>query len=232
MRPASPRDADAAAARLADGMQNRIFLDPIFRGRYPEDVLDHLGRLVDLDHVRTGDDRTIAAPIDFLGVNYYRPGRVRASGNGASGEWTVWPGDGAIEIAPQDAPLTAMGWPVDADGLRELLVRLHEDYGPPMIVTENGAAFEDVVTGDGSVSDRDRIAYLEQHLQAARESVAQGVDLRGYFVWSLLDNFEWAEGFAKRFGLVYVDYESGRRIPKASALWYRDVIAASGSAFL
>jgi beta-glucosidase len=121
-----------------------------------------------------------------------------------------------------------MGWPVDASGLSELLVRLHRDYGLPMIVTENGAAFDDVVRVDGAVHDADRVSYLEQHVRAAHDALQNGADLRGYFVWSLLDNFEWAEGYAKRFGIVYVDYETQRRIPKESARWYRDVIAANG----
>jgi beta-glucosidase len=226
-RAASDDEADVAAARLADGMQNRIFLEPILAGRYPVDVLDHLAGLVDLDHIRPGDERTISAPIDVLGVNYYRPGRVGAERNGHLRGWSAWPGDERIVVVPQDAPHTSMGWPVDASGLSELLGRLHREYGLPMIVTENGAAFDDVLHGDG-VHDDDRISYLEQHVRAAHGAIEQGVDLRGYFVWSLLDNFEWSEGYAKRFGLVYVDYATQRRIPKDSAGWYRDVIAANG----
>jgi beta-glucosidase len=227
-RAASDDAEDVAAALLADGMQNRIFLEPILAGRYPADVLEHLEGVVDLAHIGPGDERTIAAPIDVLGVNYYRPGRVGAERNGRLREWTAWPGDERIVVVPQEAPHTAMGWPVDASGLSELLVRLHREYRLPMLVTENGAAFDDVVRADGAVRDGDRVSYLEQHVRAAHDALEQGADLRGYFVWSLLDNFEWAEGYAKRFGLVYVDYETQRRIPKDSARWYRDVIAANG----
>jgi beta-glucosidase len=227
-RPATDDESDVAAARLADGMQNRIFLDPLFRGRYPDDVLEHLQSRVDLTHIRAGDERTIAAGVDILGVNYYRPALIAAEHNGNGRRWTEWPGDERIRMVTQKAPTTAMGWPVDATGLTELLVRLHREYAVPVVVTENGAAFDDVVDERGAVRDRDRIAYLDQHVRAAHRALDQGVDLRGYFVWSLLDNFEWAEGYAKRFGIVYVDYATQRRIPKDSARWYRDVISANG----
>jgi beta-glucosidase len=179
--------------------------------------------------VLPGDERIIAAPLDFLGVNYYRPGLIGAR-RGPAGTWTVWPGDERVEVVAQDAPSTAMGWPIDASGLTELLVRLHDEYALPIVVTENGAAFDDVLEADGSVHDGERVDYLEQHLRAAHDALERGVDLRGYFVWSLLDNFEWAEGYARRFGLVYVDYATRRRIPKDSARWYHDVIVANGLA--
>src|SRR5262249_46278486 len=217
-RRASDGPDDVAAARLADGMHNRIFLDPLFRGGYPADVLEHLASLVDLDYIQPGDESTIAAPTDFLGVNYYRPSRIGA--RSVPVDWTVWPGDGRIDAVPQQVPQTAMGWPIDPSGLLELLRRLGSDYGVPLVITENGAAFDDVVDADGSVHDRLRLAYLDQHVRAVHQALEDGVDLRGYFVWSLLDNFEWAEGYGKRFGIVYVDYASQRRIPKDSARWY------------
>ena len=231
-RPASADPADVAAARLADGMLNRIFLDPLLAGRYPDDVLDHLGARVSLAHIREGDASTIATPIDTLGVNYYRPltvGAVRGDRLGGDGGSATWPGESAVAAVGNGEATTAMGWPVDASGLDELLVRLREDYKPvPLYVTENGAAYDDHPDSDGYVDDVERVAYLASHLRAAQRAVDGGVDLRGYFVWSLLDNFEWAEGYDRRFGIVYVDYESQRRTPKRSALWYSAVIAANG----
>jgi len=227
MRPASDAPADLAAARIADGMQNRIFLDPILRGSYPEDVLDHLEPLVDLSHVLPGDDRVIAEPIDVLGVNYYRPARIAAQTEPLA-EWTAWPGDEHIEHLPQHGEQTTMGWVVDPGGLEELLVRLHTDYGMPMLVTENGASFDDAPDPDGAVRDPRRVAYIDAHLRAVRRAMEAGAGVRGYFVWSLLDNFEWAEGYAKRFGIVYVDYETLTRTMKESAHWYTATIARNG----
>jgi len=232
-RPASDDPADVAAARLADGMLNRIFLDPLLKGRYPDDVLDHLAACVSLAHIRDDDARTIAAPIDLLGVNYYRPMTVAARRGGplrgARAPAVNWPGEDAIGALDNGAATTAMGWPVDATGLDEMLIRLRDEYPPlPLYVTENGAAYDDHPDGSGFVADEERVAYLDGHLRAARRAIEAGVDLRGYFVWSLLDNFEWAEGYASRFGIVYVDFLSQRRVPKQSALWYRDVIAANG----
>lgn len=227
-RPASDDPADIAAARLTDGMHNRLFLDPVFKGGYPDDVLEHLDGLVDLSHIRHGDERMIAEPLDVLGVNYYRPSLVAARRTAAAEGWSTWPGDELVEWIAQDGPKTAMGWAVDATGLDELLARLHRDYGVPMIVTENGAAFNDEVDGDGLVRDTERVAYLDEHLKAVHRAVEAGVDLRGYFVWSLLDNYEWAEGYSMRFGIVFVDFETQQRIPKESAQWYRRVIGANG----
>jgi beta-glucosidase len=226
--PASAREADVAAARLADGMHNRIFLDPVLRGRYPEDVLEHLQGVVDLRHIHDGDLETISAPLDCLGVNYYRPTLVAARTVPAT-EWEVWPGDERLEPVPQEGEHTTMGWVVDPDGLEQLLLRLSAEYpGLPIVVTENGAAFDDRPGPDGSIDDDRRVAFLDRHLRALHRALDAGVDVRGYFVWSLLDNFEWAEGYAKRFGLVYVDYESLRRLPKSSASWYAGVIASNG----
>jgi beta-glucosidase len=229
VRAVSDHPDDVAAAQLVDGMQNRLFLDPLLAGEYPADVLEHLGRHVDLGYIRAGDERIIAAPLDALGINYYRPLIVGARRGAADGMPPAWPGEEATETTQLDGERTAMGWDVDADGLEELLVRIHEDYGPVrLFVTENGAAYEDDFDGNGRVEDAKRVEYLEQHVRAAHSALDAGVDLGGYFVWSLLDNFEWAEGYGKRFGLVYIDYDTQRRVPKASAGWYQRVIAANG----
>jgi beta-glucosidase len=227
-RPATDREEDVAAARLVDGMHNRIFLDPILRGRYPEDVLAHLEPLVGLGHIQDGDLETISAPLDLLGVNYYRPG-VLARRSEPAPDFTLWPGDEWIEALPQEGEHTTMGWVVDPGALEELLVRLDTDYGGlPLLVTENGASYDDRVEPDGSVLDLDRVAFLDGHLRAIHRSLEAGADIRGYFVWSLLDNFEWAEGYSKRFGVVHIDYETLRRTPKESARWYARVISARG----
>jgi beta-glucosidase len=229
VRAASDEPADVDAALLVDGMQNRIFLDPIVRGAYPADVIEHLAGHVSLDFMRDGDEKVIAAPIDMLGINYYRPLIVEARRAPSDGARPSWPGEESIGMRIADGARTAMGWDVDADGLEELLVRVQRDYGPlRLYVTENGAAYDDDPDGDGHIHDAERVAFLEQHVRAAHRAIAAGVDLAGYFVWSLLDNFEWAEGYARRFGLVYVDYETQRRIPKESAVWYRRVIAMNG----
>ncbi|MGW4292137.1 GH1 family beta-glucosidase [Micromonospora chersina] len=221
--------ADAAAVRLVDGLQNRIFLDPLTGAGYPDDVLAHVGRIVEPDFVRDGDEKVIAAPLDLLGLNYYAPTYVagRAGGAGSS----AYPGtEGGVEFLPPVGPLTDMGWMIEPAGLTRLLERVAADYpGLPLIITENGGAFPDRNTeGTGWVADTDRVAYLDGHLRAAHEAIARGVDLRGYLVWSLLDNFEWAEGYRKRFGIVHVDYLTQRRTPKESARWYQEVISRNG----
>jgi beta-glucosidase len=232
---ASADPADVEAARRLDGAQNRLFLDPILRGAYPDDVLRDLEEFGDQSHVRPGDDRIIAAPIDFLGVNYYRgyqvgaPSATRPAVGRGDGRPAPWPGGDRIAVVQRPLPTTEMGWEVDPTGLRDLLTRLHRDYpSAALIVTENGAAYGDRVSETGGVHDRERIRFLDEHLRAAHGAIEAGAGLRGYFVWSFLDNFEWAEGFAHRFGLVYVDYQTQARIPKDSALWYRDVIARNG----
>ncbi|HEV3407078.1 MAG TPA: GH1 family beta-glucosidase [Gaiellaceae bacterium] len=208
--PASGSDEDAAAARRWDGYRNRWFLEPLFGRGYPADLADWYGDLIPGDLVRELD--AVDGELDFLGVNYYTRQVVQAA-------------DGGILAAEAVAPAgerTAMGWEVYPRGLRELLVRLHADYGDvPLVVTENGAAYGD------ELEDADRIDYLARHFAAAADALDAGVPLTGYFVWSLLDNFEWAEGYAKRFGLIRVDYETQRRTVKASGRWYRDLIAAS-----
>jgi beta-glucosidase len=179
-------------------------------------------------YLREGDEEVIGAPIDLLGVNYYSANVVSAR-PGASGS-PVYPGSEGIEFRPATGPVTAMGWPIDPSGLTEILTRLARDYpGTPLLVTENGAAFDDTPDLDaGTVTDPDRVRYLDAHLRAAATAIGLGADLRGYLVWSWLDNFEWAEGYRRRFGLVYVDYASQRRVPKSSAFWFRDVIRRNG----
>jgi beta-glucosidase len=198
---------DLARARLDDGLTIRWYMDALLRGCYPEDVLAFLGE--DAPRIAPGDMDAIRQPLDFLGINYYTR---NLSGTGAP--------LGPIESGKK---ITDMGWEVYPAGLTELLLRLQADYRlPPLYVTENGAAYRDRVVG-GRVADPDRIRYLHAHIAAMAEALESGVDVRGYFVWSLLDNFEWADGYTKRFGLVYVDYATQRRTPKDSALWYREL---------
>ncbi|HSK95151.1 MAG TPA: GH1 family beta-glucosidase [Euzebyales bacterium] len=216
-RPHTDSDADRGAVVLSDGYFNRWFLDPVLRGSYPADMVDHYTHLVgQLDFFRPGDIATAAERIDFLGVNYYQPRTVRLT----PGEDLGW----RVIERPDDAPVTAMGWQIAPDMLTELLVRLATDYPDvPLLITENGAALEDAVSVDGMVHDPVRIDFLHRHFVAAHRAVAAGVDLRGYFVWSLMDNFEWALGYRPRFGVVYVDFDTLRRIPKDSAGFVREV---------
>ncbi|MGH6657232.1 MAG: GH1 family beta-glucosidase [Actinocrinis sp.] len=226
-RPASDSAEDREAVRRIDGVANRLFLDPMLRGSYPADVLADTAHLTDWSFVRDGDTKTINAPLDSLGVNYYTPLTVAApDGSGRRAETTEFPGCEDLVFPRVDLPRTVMDWPIDADGLYELLTRVHRDYdGIPMVVTENGMANDDYVGPTGEVNDPERIAYVSDHLDAAARAIADGVDLRGYFQWSLHDNFEWAYGYGKRFGIVYVDYPTQKRILKASAHWYKDLIA-------
>jgi beta-glucosidase len=227
--PGDPSPDDLDAARRVDGLHNRLFLDPVFRGEYPADVLADTASLCEWDFVRDGDLADIAAPIDLLGLNYYQPTLVGAGSGAEAAGPSPFPGCADIRFHRADGPVTDMGWTVDSTGLRELLLRLRREYGDlPLLVTENGAAYRDEPTASGAVHDPDRVAYLRAHLTAAHEALRDGVDLRGYFAWSLLDNFEWAYGYAKRFGIVHVDYPTQRRTLKDSAHWYREVIAAGG----
>jgi beta-glucosidase len=208
-------DGDEQAAAWVDGFHNRWFLDPIFKGAYPADMVEAWRDL--LPEVRDGDLETISAPIDFLGVNNYTSPLVAADTDGSRSRI----------VRRADVDRTDMGWEVVPDGLRDLLLRLARDYAPKGIyVTENGAAYPDVRGHDGSVGDPERQSYFEGYIGAAAEAAASGVPLKGYFAWSLLDNFEWAWGYWKRFGLVYVDFATLERVPKGSFYWYRDLIAA------
>jgi beta-glucosidase len=228
VRPAS--EDDAGAARRVDGNANRLYLDPLFRGSYPEDMLEHYRNESDFSFVRDGDLEKISQPLDFLGVNYYMRHTV-VEGRRDSELTTAmrFSSVDAATILPPGVETTAMGWPVEPDGLTELLVRLHEEYTEgPIYITENGRAVYDYVDPEGGVDDEERVAFLDAHFRAAHDAMEQGVNLQGYLVWSLLDNFEWAEGYSKRFGIVFVDYGTQRRIPKMSARWYRGVIERNG----
>jgi len=208
------------AARRIDGLMNRWFLDPVLLGRYPEDVLRDVAHELPADLVHDGDLATINAPIDFLGINYYSRHVVAAG---------AWPGAAEVEFVERDWPKTASGWDIDAPGLGEVLAQVHRDYPPvPIHITENGAAFDDALE-HGEVRDEDRIDFLESHLSVLADAIDAGVDVRGYFAWSLLDNFEWAEGYEKRFGLVHVDFDTLERTPKASARWYGDLARRSST---
>lgn len=216
---ATESDEDKAAAKRNDGFHNRWFLDPIFTGSYPSDMWEWFGQLV--PEVKPGDMAIISRKIDFLGVNYYTRSVVKHDPKG-----------GLLQLSGvriEGSEYTEMGWEVYPDGLYELLIRLHRDYKVPAIyITENGAAFKDEVTDDGKVHDERRLNYLREHFLRAHRAIQEGVPLKGYFVWSLIDNFEWAYGYTKRFGIVYVDYTTQKRIVKDSGWWYKQVITENG----
>jgi beta-glucosidase len=217
--PASQRPRDIAANRTVDGGMNRWFLDALFNGRYPDDMLRHFAWRAMRPPVGPGDMAIISRPGDFLGVNTYSRLINQA----------YWRDllSGARQL-PSPGPTTAMGWEIYPEAILEAL-RLARAYTTlPLYITESGAAFADTLAPDGSVDDQARIAYLRDHIAAAHRALAEGIDLRGYFVWSLLDNFEWSHGFSKRFGLIYTDYPTQRRIWKRSAHWYRELIARNG----
>ncbi|PYE54627.1 GH1 family beta-glucosidase [Deinococcus yavapaiensis] len=214
--PASNDAADVAAARRSDGTFNRWFLDPIFKGAYPQDIVEAYGD--DMPSVESGDFDVISSAIDFLGVNYYS--RSVDSANG--------------QVRPSESSYTHMNWEVYPRGLTDLLVRVQRDYAPKaMFVTENGAAYEDELEG-GRVHDTERVKYFQEHLEAVRDAVRFGANVRGYFAWSLMDNFEWAFGYSRRFGLVYTDYGNQSRVLKNSALWYQALLTgrSKGDALL
>ena len=215
--PLTESEADRAAAQRWDGLRNRWFVDPVLRARYPNDLLARFeSQLGPLKLGRADDLEVASEPIDFLGVNYYSRAIV-----------ADYPNDGPVAVrqAPPAEPTTEMGWELAPAALHDLLVRIARDYEIPIIITENGSAYEDPAPTGGVVADPQRLAYLRDHLEAVARAAAGGVDVRGYFAWSLLDNFEWEHGYDKRFGIVHVDYESQRRTPKQSALWYRDFLA-------
>ena len=216
---ASDDPADVAAAAAADTLQNRLFTDPVLFARYP-DLAAFGEEAASLLPVEDGDLAVISTPIDAVGVNYYNPLRLSAL-PGSPLPYRLEPIPGY--------PVTAFGWPVVPEGLRELLLLLHSRYRgvlPPIYITENGCSRDDTPAADGTVDDPERISYLDGHIRALHEAITTGVDVRGYFVWSLMDNFEWSEGYHQRFGLAYTDFETQARIPKASYAWYRDLIAA------
>ena len=233
VRAASDAAQDEEAARRIDGLANRLFLDPVLLGRYPDDVLNNAGVAKWFEEVRDDLD-DISTPIDFMGVNYYTRTTVAGPDDFVFHPPTIIGPGGSEDIRTIDtgAPRTQMDWEIHPDGLVDV-VRLVSDRAPglPIYITENGAAYPDEVTAAGTFEDEDRRTFFELHLNAAREAIEQGLPLRGYFAWSLLDNFEWAFGYSRRFGIVYVDYETQQRIIKRSGHWFRDrlQVAISGS---
>ena len=220
---------DVAASGRSLLRANLLFTDPLLAARYPDLARPTYAALTDFGYLRDGDLATIAAPMDFLGVNYYFPSRVEAAPYLQEDPALRTADDlGTHDVLSSDEELTAMGWPVEPAGLTRLLEWLRDTYPtlPPIYITENGRACDDVVGAYGQVDDPDRVRYLDGHLRAVVDAVSVGVDVRGYYCWSLMDNFEWAEGYGKRFGLVHVDYATQRRTPKASFEWFRRLIDA------
>jgi len=208
---ASGSPEDIAALKRHDGLRNRWFLDPLFGRGYPADTLELLGDAAPA--VLPGDLDAIATKTDFLGVNYYFPEAVKDDPAGGPMRASLVENEGVER--------TGFGWEVSPQGLVDLLTRIQRDYNPPVIqLTENGSTFEDVLTPDGRVHDKERLSYLQRHLAALKQAVDAGVPVKGYFAWSLLDNFEWAEGYLRRFGIAYVDYATQQRTLKDSGLWY------------
>ncbi|MGY0021351.1 GH1 family beta-glucosidase [Streptomyces sp. cg35] len=229
--PATDSAADRAAALRADTQHNLVWTEPILAGRYPASDEDTWGELITRqDFRREGDLELIAQPLDFLGINYYRPIVVAdAPHREPDPALRVATDNRYAEVDYPGVRKTAMGWPVVPETFTDLLTDLKATYGdalPPVHITENGSAEHDAVADDGAVHDDDRVTYLHSHLTALRDAMDKGVDVRGYYVWSLLDNFEWALGYAKRFGIVRVDYDTQKRTPKDSYHWYRRLIAA------
>jgi beta-glucosidase len=215
LKPASDSAADVAATRRHDGLRNRWFLDPLHGRGYPTDIWDLLGDKAPVVH--EGDLQVIATPTDFLGVNYYFPEVVAAA-----------PAQGVMATRVVESPnveRTAFGWEVSPAGMVTLLSRVARDYQPAVIyLTENGSSYDDTVSPNGEIEDEERRRYLERHLLALREIVAKGIPIKGYFAWSLLDNFEWAEGYIRRFGLTHVDFDTQQRRLKLSGKWYRSFL--------
>ena len=237
--PASDDPADIEAAGLADAQLNRSFLDPLLGNGYP-DCLGTLGAnwAAGGGLVRSGDLEAISAPIDFLSVNSYHPRWICAPGTLTNAHIAGYEGrEGGplsfglpyVDVVPNTVPRTGMSWPVHADGFRDLLVRLSRDCGAlPLYISENGFAGSDYRDQQGRAVDPERIAYLDAHLRAVYAAIEAGVDIRGYWQWSFMDNFEWGFGYSIRFGLVHIDYPTRERTPKSSFAWYRDVIASNG----
>ncbi len=242
VRAASDSSADVDAARLADGLANRVFLQPMLEGRYPEDVIERTADTTDWSFVRDADLVAINQPIDLLGINYYTPTLVGAATDelratyerrSAAGELgdddpMPYPGSDHVFALPPPGPYTDIHWRIEPESFSELLLDVHERYPDlPLAITENGAAFSIGPGADGQVHDAARIDYLRGHLGAVLDAIEGGADIRGYYLWSLMDNFEWAYGYSQRFGIVYVDYDSQVRTIKDSGHWYGDVIKAN-----
>ncbi|WP_029290410.1 GH1 family beta-glucosidase [Cellulomonas sp. HZM] len=235
-RAASDAPQDVEAKRRIDTIANEVFLRPVVEGVYPPEVFADTAHITDWSFVRDGDLEIIKVPLEVLGINYYSTGRVQhgtpVTGDGEPGpdghktsSHTPFVGATEVEFLPQPGPHTAMDWNIEPLGLTELLLDLSKRYPElPLAITENGAAFYDTVTDDGRVHDVERTSYLHDHIEAVGQAMDQGADVRGYFVWSLLDNFEWAYGYDRRFGIVHVDYDTLVRTPKDSSRWYADLI--------
>ncbi|MGW6276083.1 GH1 family beta-glucosidase [Kribbella sp. NPDC055071] len=224
---ASDSAADVDAARRVDGLRNRMFLDPLLTGTYPADVLEDTG-MSEWFAEQEGDLTSISAPLDFIGVNYYCPTTVAAPAGSISADRpSTQPGSENVVAVDTGLPKTQMGWPIQPRGLRDILETINK-MAPelPLYVTENGSAYPDVLTADRTVEDDERLDYLQQHVAVCQELVSEGFPLKGYFAWTLMDNFEWAWGHSRRFGLVYVDYTSQKRIIKKSGLWLRDFLTS------
>jgi beta-glucosidase len=230
VRGAGPGDQDAV--RRIDGITNRIFHGPLFDGTYPADVIADLAAVTDFSFVFDGDLEIIRAPIEFLGINYYQPTVVADPASpdhlGAPTLGGAFPGSEDVKVIQPPGKRTGQDWTIDPSGLSELLLRFHSEYPTvPLVVTENGSAWPDAVAPDGAVHDADRTDFMASHLAAVQEAIAGGADVRGYFAWSLLDNFEWAYGYSQRFGIVWVDFDTQERIIKDSGRYFSSVIAAS-----
>ncbi len=240
--PATDSPADLAAARHVDELANRIFLDPILQGRYPEQLVSDTAHVTDWSFVGEGDLAAIHQPIDVLGINFYTPTRVAGATEeilSAAARWArdrspadaevvPYPGTDLAFSVPQPGPYTDMGWSIRPESFTELLLRVAHDYPQiPLMVTENGCAYPDEVSADGGVHDERRIDYVREHLAAVHRAIEAGADVRGYYLWSLMDNFEWAWGYSKRFGMVHVDYDTLVRTPKDSARWFGEVVTAN-----
>ncbi|MFF6999361.1 GH1 family beta-glucosidase [Streptomyces sp. NPDC008313] len=230
VRPLSQDPRDLAAVRRIDNLANGVFHGPMLHGAYPEGLFEQTASVTDWSYVLDGDLDAIHQPLDALGLNYYTPALVssaetapegqRADGHGDSA-YSPWPGSEDVAFHQTPGDRTEMGWTIDPTGLHELITRYaREAPGLPLYITENGAACDDKPDAEGRVHDPERIAYLHGHLSAVRRAIGDGVDVRGYYLWSLMDNFEWAYGYGKRFGAVYVDYATQKRTPKSSAQWY------------
>jgi beta-glucosidase len=238
-RAATDSPEDVEAKRRIDTIANEVFLRPMLDGEYPKEVFADTEHITDWSFVQDGDLDVIKVPLALLGVNYYSTGRVQQgtppAGDGKPGpdghrssEKSPWVGATNVEFLPQPGPYTAMGWNIEPQGLVDLLLELRDRYpSMPLAITENGAAFYDEVSADGRVHDADRVAYLHDHIDAVGEAIERGADVRGYFVWSLMDNFEWAYGYDRRFGVVRVDYDTLERTVKDSGHWYRELLRTS-----
>jgi beta-glucosidase len=229
--PASDRPVDVAAARLVDLFENRVFLAPLFRGSYPEDAYEFWSGVTDFSFVHDGDLAAISRPMDFLGVNFYEQHQVVHDPSHMSGSSNLVRG---VRKLPPEPPITAGDVAIRPGALYSVLTRLHREWSEelPLWVTESGIALHDYIGPDGRCHDPERIDYYDGHFRAAARAIGEGVPLEGYIVWSLMDNFEWAAGYRLRFGIVYVDYATQQRLPKSSALWFRQVIASNGVATL